>query len=299
MNIKLSGFLSLFLVGVLFGLSGPLAKLLSDSFSAYEAVFVRFLIAFGFIIVFSYFSKNKITYTGVPKKVLFMFSATFPLSVLLFVLSVFNTKVALAVFTYYIADALTSYIIGYFKLSEKLDTPKIIGLILILLSLVFFSNLPDNFSVDTGMIFGLLSGFINSIASYFKKIIKGKASVVNLTILQTFTGALVAAVAVIISGEVFTRTIPAGDIAISFVYGIVFLAITYLMIHGFQNFNLNLGSIVVSSELIFGPLFAVLILGEGLTTWEIVGGILVIAAIVISNIDSIQKYWPRNSLETS
>ncbi len=225
MNIKLSGFLSLFLVGVLFGLSGPLAKLLSDSFSAYEAVFVRFLIAFGFIIVFSYFSKNKITYTGVPKKVLFMFSATFPLSVLLFVLSVFNTKVALAVFTYYIADALTSYIIGYFKLSEKLDTPKIIGLILILLSLVFFSNLPDNFSVDTGMIFGLLSGFINSIASYFKKIIKGKASVVNLTILQTFTGALVAAVAVIISGEVFTRTIPAGDIAISFVYGIVFLAI--------------------------------------------------------------------------
>ncbi len=71
------------------------------------------------------------------------------------------------------------------------------------------------------------------------------------------------------------------------------------MIHGFQNFNLNLGSIVVSSELIFGPLFAVLILGEGLTTWEIVGGILVIAAIVISNIDSIQKYWPRNSLETS
>jgi drug/metabolite transporter (DMT)-like permease len=61
------------------------------------------------------------------------------------------------------------------------------------------------------------------------------------------------------------------------------------MIYGFQNFNLNIGSIVVSSELIFGPIFALILLNENLTQNEIIGSILVIAAIIVSNISFLKN----------
>jgi drug/metabolite transporter (DMT)-like permease len=203
--MKLKGFLSLLTVGILFGLSGPLAKLLSDSFSAYETVFVRFSVAFIVAILVSILIKNKVSFAKVPKSNLILFSITFPVSVIFFVLSVYNTKVALAIFTYYIADSLTSYALGYLFLKEKIDAFRVVCLILVFISLIFFTNIFSVFTLDTGMIFGLLSGFINGIASYYKKVIKGQSNVMSLTLLQTFSGGLVAFIAIILSGEFFIK----------------------------------------------------------------------------------------------
>lgn len=283
MQHQTKGFFSLLMVGLLFGLSGPLAKLLSDSFSAYEAVVLRFGVALLIALVINFFIKNKISFIGIPKKTLTLFSISFPVSVILFVLSIYNTKVTISIFTYYIADSITSFLIGFFFLREKIDKNKLIGLLLLIVSLGFFTNIIQDFSLTIGMLFGLLSGVTNAIASYYKKIIKGKTTVLSLTILQTISGVVIASIAMIASGSVFVRSVTSIDVVITILYGIVFLIITYLMIYGFQNFNLNLGSIVVSSELIFGPIFAYFILNEIITKPEFVGSAFVIIAIFISN----------------
>lgn len=292
MNIK--GFFSLLIVGVLFGLSASLASMLSDSFSAYESVFIRFGVAAVVAIIAGLFIKNKFSFKNVSKTTLFIFSITFPISVILFVLSVYNTKVVLAIFTYYIADSLISFIIGFSLLGEKPDQKKLVSLFLLMVSLFFFTNILNEFKLDLGMFFGLLSGVVNAIASYYKKIIKGSSSVMNLTILQTISGASMALLAMVLSGQLFVGTINSIDIGISIFYGLVFLIIVYLMIYGFQNFNLNLGSIVVSTELIFGPVFAYFLLNQTMTSSELIGGIIVIIAVLIPNYNLLQLAVSEN-----
>lgn len=278
-------FLALLVVGMLFGISGPIAKILAGSFSAYEAVFVRFFVAFILVTFVSLLGKRKVSFKDISFQSLFYFSISYPISVLLFVLSVFNTKVALAIFTYYLADTTTSYFLGYLCLNERLTAHKVLGLVLAISSLFFFTNVFYEFRFEIGLVFGLLSGIVNGFASYFKKILRGSTSVMNLTILQTFAGMIVAAVGILCSGSFFAGEIATGDIVLAIMYGIIFLGITYLMIYGFQNINLNTGSIIISSELVFGPAFAYFILSEGLTIQEFIGSIFIILAIIVVNLD--------------
>ncbi len=55
-------------------------------------------------------------------------------------------------------------------------------------------------------------------------------------------------------------------------------------IQGFQKTDINIGSMLVSTELFFGPLFAYLMFRESLSTSEIIGSILVILAVINVNL---------------
>jgi drug/metabolite transporter (DMT)-like permease len=62
-----------------------------------------------------------------------------------------------------------------------------------------------------------------------------------------------------------------------------------LPIFGFQHFDLNLGAIVLSSELFFTILFGLFIFGEVSATSEVIGGICIVLAITLLN----AHYWNR------
>ncbi len=130
-NKNVSGFLSLLVVGILFGISGPLGKLLAPHFSAYQVVFLRYLTAFVFAVIASLVLRKQFDLRGVSRRLLATFAVSFPISVIFFYLSVFNTKVSLAVFSLYIGDLVTSFILGKVMFKEKIDFPKILGLIFV------------------------------------------------------------------------------------------------------------------------------------------------------------------------
>ena len=281
MNTKSSGVISLLLVGIFFGISGPIAKYLSAWINPYQAVALRFGIAFLFTLIISIFKKSK-SLGEVNKKDLLFFSIVFPVSVIFFTLAVFNTKVSLAIFSFYIANLLSSFAFGKLFLNEKVNQTKLISLTLIIIALTFFTNVFNGFSLDKGFIFGLISGVLQTVTSIFQKKLNGLDRL-NLVKIQTLTGLIFAIIFMGVTGTLWLPALTIQAMVVSLVYGLLFLIISYLLLVGFQKTDINIGSMLVSTELFFGPLFAYLMFKESLTTPEIIGSILVIIAVININ----------------
>ncbi len=282
-GLKISGYISLLLVGIFFGISGPLAKYLSPWTNAYQAVALRFGIALLFAILTGFFTKSETKSKSELK--LFdtsLFALSFPLSTIFFTLAVFNTKISLAIFSFYIANLVSSFILGRIFFKERVDKQKTISLLLILISLGFFTNITSNFSIDLGFIYGLVSGILQTITSIFQKRLVG-INRLSLVKIQTFTGLVFAIIFMYFTSSLSFPILPINGIVMATLYGLLFLIISYLLLIGFQKTDINIGSMLVSTELLFGPLFAYLMFKESLTTSEIVGSILVIIAVININ----------------
>ena len=283
-GLKISGYISLLLVGVFFGISGPLARYLSPWANAYQAVALRFGIALLFAMITGFFAKRETKSKNDLKPLdTILFALSFPLSTIFFTLAIFNTKISLAIFSFYIANLVSSFILGKIFFKEKVDKKKSISLILILVSLGFFTNITSNFSIDLGFIYGLVSGILQTVTSIFQKRLAG-INRLNLLKIQTFTGLIFAIIFMYFTNSLSLPILPINGIIIATIYGVLFLIISYLLLIGFQKTDINIGSILVSTELFFGPLFAYLIFRETLNSSEIIGSMLVILAVINLNI---------------
>ncbi len=282
MNSKSSGIISLLIVGIFFGISGPIAKYLSAWVNPYQAVALRFGIAFLFALIISLIKKSK-PFGKVVAKDLIIFSIIFPISVIFFTLAIFNTKVSLAIFSFYIANLVSSFVLGKMFLDEQVNKSKLISLILILVALSFFTNIFTGFTIDNGFVFGLISGVLQTITSIFQKKLNGLDRL-NLVKIQTFTGLIFAIIFMSVTGTLSLPILTAQALVVSLAYGLLFLIISYLLLVGFQKTDINIGSMLVSTELFFGPLFAYLMFRESLSTSEIIGSILVILAVINVNL---------------
>jgi len=285
---EIIGPLSLLLIGVLFGLSGVIAKYLSAWLNPYQVVEYRFLIAFISAFLVLLITRQKISFNKIEPKTLLLFAITFPISVIFFTLSIFNTSVSLAVFSFYLATLVSSFIIGRIYFGEKITKNKKIALFFVLLAVVAFTNPFQNFNVQLGFVFGIISGIFQSIASSFQKIVGKSTNRIGLLILQTLTGIVVAMVVLGIIGENFFPLLPMSALLVVVFFGIIFLSISYLFLVGFKYTNLNVGSILVSTELFFGPFFAFLFLSENLTLIELLGGLFIASAVVFSSLNERQ-----------
>lgn len=285
MNKKAIGVTSLLLIGVLFGLSGVIAKYLSLYLNPYQVVVLRYSVAFVIAIILVGIKREPLKLRGVKKSTLFWFAITFPASVIFFTLSIFNTTVSLAVFSFYIATLVSSFAVGRIYFNEAITRNKQISLVFILLAVLAFTNPFEDFSIELGFIYGLISGGIQTIASSFQKIVSKKASRLGLLTFQTIAGSLLAGLILVFQNQPLFISLEPFPLVVGIVFGAIFLAISYLFLVGFSYINLNVRSILVSSELLFGPLFALVLLSEVPTSLELVGGVFTIVAVIFANKD--------------
>lgn len=273
----------LLLIGLLFGLSGVIAKYLSTWLDPYQVVEYRFFIAFVSAVVIFTLSGQKLSFKKMNPKTLILFAITLPISSILFTLSIFNSTVSLAVFSFYIANLASSFVIGKFYFGEQITKYKKIALFCILLAVIAFTNPFDHFVVKTGFVYGLLSGIFQTLASSFQKLVGQSTDRMSLLLTQTFAGVVLSIIVISASGSSLLGSIPQYAILITIFFGVIYLLIAYLFLVGFKHVNLQVGSILVSTELFFGPFFAFLILSESLTSLELVGGLFIAAAVLFSN----------------
>ena len=272
------------LVGVLFGLSGVMAKYLSDSLNPYQVVEYRFAIALLAALVIVAILRKKIQFGDHDKKTLAGFAISFPISVILFTLAIFNTSVALAVFSFYIATLVSSFIFGRLFFGERIHIYKQLAFGFVLLAIFVFTDPLGTSNLGIGFVFGLLSGIVQGIASSFQKRLSTATDRLSLLVFQTASGMIFAAVILLVMQEPLVASLTGFEWLVAAVFGVSMLAISYLFLVGFRHTNLNTGSILVSSELLFGPLFALLLLGEELQAQVIIGGVLIGIATIFSNI---------------
>ena len=279
------GVASLVLVGALFGFSGVIAKHLSGFLDPYQVVEYRFAIALAGALILLALSRERLSFSAVPNRILALYAITFPLSVVLFTLSIFQGTVAIAVFSFYTATLASSFVLGRIFFSEQISARKAVALILMLLAVICLTDPLNHFEVGAGLLLGIASGVVQGIASSFQKTVSGATSRIGLLVIQCLAGTAVAAMVIIARGSSLTPSLGAINWIIVIAFGLSMLAIAYLFLVGFKYVNLNTGSILVSSELLFGPLLAFVLLGEGLTTIVLLGGALTATAGVVVSLD--------------
>jgi drug/metabolite transporter (DMT)-like permease len=278
------GTTSLLGVGLLFGMSGVAAKYLSHYLNAYQVVAYRFGFALIGAVVLAVILRRRPSFAGIPVTRLVGFALLFPLSVILFVLAIFHGSVAQVVFSFYAGTLASSFALGRIFFHERVGLYKAVALVLVVVALVVLVDPLHHVTLSGGVVLGLASGLFQGGAGVFQKHLAVAPDRLSLLTLQTGAGLVLSLGVLGITAQPVSAHLSVHVWLVTAGYGLAMLAITYLFLVGFAHANLNTGSILVSSELFFGPFFAWLLLAESLPAHVLLAGGCVVVAAVLSNL---------------
>lgn len=280
------GFLALLAGAASYGTFGIWIRILSRELDPFEQIVFRNIIGFVLIALILLVKKKSLDLRKISRVKLLIYSISFPLGVVCFTLSVLEGKIAVSVFALYVGSILTSLPIGLLFFKESFDVRKALSLVLALLGLAFFSW-PLSEGISAGFILGLLSGVFDAVSNSFRKFFSGRMDRFILTGIQMAGGVFVATVFLLIQRGSFSTFLNLSPVSwlVGFVFGLFLVGVNYLLLFGFSHFDLNLGSIILSSELFFATILSLLVFGEKPTGWEFFGGILILLAVVAANLN--------------
>lgn len=280
------GLLSLLGSGLIFGSFGVWVRLLSTDLSSYQQIAFRNLIALAIALLTILVTRTKVSFRGASPKYLILFGLSFPVGVICYTLSVLNTSIMLSIFSFYLGSILSSLIIGMLIFKEKLTSQKAISLALVILGFSFFAK--DFQTLNLGIPLGIIGGIFDVVSNSFRKHLAGKINRVVLTLIPQLGGILVASLFMLRSGTFYLPTITWSSWIVGLVFGALLFCVNYLLLYGFQHFDLNLGTIAISSEVVFASLFGYLLFAETPSVTDTYGSLLIVLAIIIGNLPAKQ-----------
>ena len=282
---KLKGFSALFITAILYGIGGIFIRVLNQEITVFQQMYIRHFWGFVFaIVVFLFFVRGKINFKKISFVPLIAYSILFPSVVFFFTLSIIYTKIADATFGFYIASIIFSLFIGHFLFNEKITKLKIAGLLLAIIGLIIFTFPLSKGILNFGFLCAIICGILDPITNSLRKHLSPRVDKRILIAMPLLGGVFMAGIPVVFSHQSLFPHMSFLAELVALFSGFQFLLFTYLTLVGFQNFDLNLGTIVTSLELFFAPLFALFLFREFLSVFEIFGGICIAFAIIIPHI---------------
>ncbi|EKE14143.1 MAG: hypothetical protein ACD_12C00658G0010 [uncultured bacterium] len=282
---KTKGFLSLLSAGFLFGMFGIFVRLLNSEMTNFQQIFFRsvvgFILASGIIILF----KRKVSIKNISLVNLLLFAISLPLTIVFYTLSILKTKIILAVATLYLGSILFSLVSGILFFKEKLTIKKSLAIISSIIALYFFT-IPFSFqNINIGLVFGVLSGFTDALSNTFKKHLEGKVDRFFLISIQMMGTIIISLILMLYTKTLLIPNISSFIFGVGLLFGFFLMLNNYLMLVGFHNFDLNLGTIILSSELLFASIFGYLFYKEIPTFNELIGSSLIAFSIIIAHLN--------------
>lgn len=280
-KITFGGSEALLAAAFLFAATNVLVREMAHMWGDQAQVAVRFALVWLILIVLARFKDTK---TSIPrKKVLpaIAYSVFAALSILFFTLSVQMTTIANTLFTSNATELFVAFLLGTFLLKEKLTRRKFIAIGLALIGLALYSD--SLLGGNAGIIFGLLAGSTVAMCNLLAKKLKG-VDLSAIMRMQFGLGAIfMAALTLLLSPNDIGRTISIEAIAATILFALILIAATRLVLYGFQHSDINIASVILSSQLAFGALLGFFIYQEVLATHEIVSGLLIACAAIIGS----------------
>ncbi|MCA9381325.1 DMT family transporter, partial [Candidatus Dojkabacteria bacterium] len=250
MKEKYYGAVALLMGGFTYSTFPLLIRLLDITFSEFAQVAVRSFVAVLILVALLYRKRIKIFIPKEKRLSVALFAISFPLAIFFFTFSALETKIANTVFSLYIGSLSISFVVGLVVFREKITIKKILSLGLVFLGLMFFTY-PFNLTGIAGIILGILAGIFDGITNSLRKYIKDLPRNVIL-FYQYLVGIILSLILILIfKEEAIKETIGIESIFAGIVYGALLVFIGNVTIYGFQKFDLNLGTILISSELVF------------------------------------------------
>lgn len=276
---RTKGALALFGASAIYGSFGLLIRVLSDMLGSYSQVAARMGIAFILLLAFALiFGKiKKLTNAQIFKSILLGVISTG--IVVFFTISVIETKIATSVFLLYVASMVSSLILGTIFFKENINLQKIVALLLAFGGLWIFSG--AFVALTVGAIMALLSGLCKGLGNVVRKGLKG-VDKTNILLYQFFTTTACASLIMFSLPEPIVKDVSSWAVFALIVFAILQLALNNLLLYGFQHFDVNIGTVILTLELLFAALIGFFFFGELLSGTEILGGILIFIASIVS-----------------
>lgn len=284
---KLSGFYSLLLAAGIFGFSSIIIRFLSFELNDSEQAMARMFLAALMALNIFFFKREKSSSQSLKSWQFVAFLFAFPLIVITLTVSINMIKIASAIFYLYVGKLFTAVLLDIFAFKKKVSIKEIFNIFLLVLALMIFLNpFASGFSLDMGILLGIIAGVIASVDGALRKVLAGNIDSWLLVWAPMFVGAMLSFAMMIYSGNELNPVMPTNTFLLLVLSGFLMIVVQILMLTGFKHCDINLGTIILSAELIFTMLFAAFIFAEMPSVNEIIGSLLIIVVIVSRNLKS-------------
>lgn len=283
-KFKLSGSQALFGAAILFAVTNVLIRGMSEMWGDQAQVASRFLLVWLILIVIARIKKDtaqKIPRSRLPTALAYsLIAAT---AILFFTLSVQNTIIANTLFSSNATELFVAFLLGTLFLSEKLTVRKLIAITLAVAGLLFYSGSILEGSV--GILFGILGGASTAFCNLLAKKLKG-VDLGALMRMQFGVGAIFMSIlTLLISPNDIIRTVTFEGVMSTILFAVILIIATRLVLYGFQNSDINIASVILSSQLAFGAFIGYLAYNETLSVNEIISGVFILSAAIMVSVD--------------
>ena len=282
-KITLGGSEALLGAAILFAFTNVLVREVSSMWGDQAQVAARFALVWVILVVFAKLSKGK--RTAIPRakmKYAIAYSILAATAILFFTLSIQNTSMANTLFTSNATELFIAFLLGSFLLREKITPRKIIAIGLALVGLILYS---DSILVGSiGIVFGLLGGATTALCNVLAKMLKGVDLGATMRMQFGLGAVFMVVLTLIFSPHDIVRTVSIEGIVATIVFAFVLIVATRLVLYGFQHSDVNVATVILSTQLAFGALLGFFLYQEVLSSNEIMSGALILCAAIIGGI---------------
>lgn len=198
--------------------------------------------------------------------------------------SFFYLPFGTVLFIFYGGSTIGGYILGYFLFKEHLNRIRLLSLLLALVGLLLIYLLNIKIIAPLYMGSVLIAGLGVAIWNTFSKKISHRYSATQLNLLDFFFTFVFMLLFSLIAREKWTMPTISTPWLASVGFAVLFISTGQLIIWGFKHIEAQIGSLIMLSEILFGILIGYLFFKETITVFTLLGGVLIIIAIVLPEI---------------
>lgn len=205
-------------------------------------------------------------------------------SFILFFISVQILPVGLTYFIFYGGSTIGGYLLGRFMFAEKTTRLRLISLTLALTGLAFIYGVSIHTNAPFYLLLSMLSGtgfaFWNAIS---KKL--DRYSAIQLTFWDNAIATILYIIASLIMRESWPITDTSMAQILSLTLGVFFVVTGLLVVYGFRKVDVQIGSLIMLTEILFAIIYAFFFFGELPAPSASVGGALILIAMIVPEIN--------------
>ncbi len=264
------GFFALLGAALIYSLVGLWIRLLDVMWGNYSQVAARFFVAFLIVSGIIYFSDKKNKLASKQWILSVFLGIGTGLLVTFFTLAVTRVKIADTIFVFYAGSIISSFVFGTFMYKESINLKKVLMISLAVLG--FYVYVGFSITVGFGILMALFAGFFDGGTNAIRKKLKG-ADKYQIMKVQFFAMSFVGLItALYFSSEPIIKEISVMPIVVLFVFALLAVKLNDLLLYGFSHYDVNIGTIVLASEVFFTSAVGYIFFAETLNLNEWVGG---------------------------
>lgn len=282
--LSYTGVLSLVFATFIYGLYGVFSRMIGIEFGVFAQSTIKNLI----VVILSLLIVLKYQLWKTPQKqdwpwIIMWVCGDLAATIGIFI--AFNKiSIGTAYLLFYAGSLVAGSIIGRVIFQEKLSDVKSVSIVLSLLGLFIIYSLNIEASKLVFLLLAFLSGNFVAVYNTFSKKFSHKYHQMQLVFLNMSISFIISLFLTVLLKEnppVFSFSIPWLGV---FLFALSYLFTVPLLIYGFRKNEVQIGSLIMPLEVVFGSIFGLIFYKETLSVSMIIGGLLIIIASVLPNL---------------